>query len=83
MDMLEGVVTKAAPLEISVTNDDMNILTDDELYVPQHLTDYDVMVSFSGGAKSKMTIYNALKAGDKVHLLAFNRGKQYYVLDRM
>lgn len=30
-----------------------------------------------------MTVYNALKAGEKVHLLSFNYGKQYYVLDRI
>lgn len=30
-----------------------------------------------------MTVYNALKVGEKVHVLAFNHGKQYYVLDRI
>lgn len=30
-----------------------------------------------------MTVYNALKIGDKVHLLSFNAGKQYYVLDKV
>lgn len=29
-----------------------------------------------------VTVYNALKVGEKVHILAFNHGKQYYVLDR-
>lgn len=38
------------------------------------LTDFD----FSGS----MTVHNALKAGERVHLLSFNHGKQYYVLDR-
>lgn len=27
-------------------------------------------------------VHNALKLGEKVHLLAFNDGKKYYVLDR-
>lgn len=39
------------------------------------LTDF----TFSGS----ITIYNALKAGEKVHVLSFNHGKQYYVLDRV
>lgn len=39
------------------------------------LTDFE----FSGS----ITIYNALKAGEKVHVLSFKRGKQYYVLDRV
>lgn len=27
-------------------------------------------------------VYNALKVGETVHLLSFNQGKKYYVLDR-
>jgi Protein of unknown function (DUF2577). len=30
-----------------------------------------------------ITIHNALQAGEKVHVLSFNHGKQYYVLDRV
>nr|DAM32586.1 MAG TPA: Protein of unknown function (DUF2577) [Caudoviricetes sp.] len=29
-----------------------------------------------------LTVHNALKQGETVYLLAFNNGKQYYVLDR-
>ena len=29
-----------------------------------------------------VTVHNALKTGEKVHVLSFNHGKQYYVLDR-
>jgi len=36
--------------------------------------------SISGGS---MTVYNALKSGEKVHLLSLNNGKKYYVLDRV
>ncbi|PLT76276.1 DUF2577 domain-containing protein [Mediterraneibacter gnavus] len=39
------------------------------------LTDF----TFSGS----ITVHNALKAGEKVHVLSFNHGKQYYVLDRI
>jgi len=28
-------------------------------------------------------VYNALKVGEKVHLLSLNNGKKYYVLDRV
>lgn len=31
---------------------------------------------------AKMTVYNALKTGEQVHILSFHKGKQYYVLDR-
>lgn len=30
-----------------------------------------------------MKVYNALKAGERVHLLSFKHGKQYYVLGRV
>ena len=33
--------------------------------------------------RKKITIYNALKTGEKVHVLSFNHGKQYFVLDRV
>lgn len=39
------------------------------------LTDF----TFSGS----ITVHNALKAGERVHVLSFNHGKQYYVLDRI
>lgn len=39
------------------------------------LTDF----TFSGS----ITVFNALKAGEKVHVLSFSHGKQYYVLDRV
>lgn len=33
--------------------------------------------------RKAITVHNALKVGDRVHLLSFNHGKQYYVLDRV
>lgn len=32
---------------------------------------------------AKMTVYNALKVGENVHVLSINNGKKYYVLDRV
>lgn len=84
MEMLEGTVIKAAPLEIKVENDDKLTIGDDITYVPEHLTDHVVLVSIgSNTSKTEMTIYNSLKKDDRVHLLSFAEGKQYYVLDRV
>lgn len=33
--------------------------------------------------RKAIRVHNALKVGDVVHVLAFNHGKQYYVLDRV
>lgn len=46
---------------------------------------YDAYATHShavAGQKT-MTVHNALQAGEKVHVLSFNHGKQYYVLDRV
>ena len=33
--------------------------------------------------RKAITVHNALEVGDRVHVLSFNHGKQYYVLDRV
>lgn len=33
--------------------------------------------------RKKIIVHNALKAGETVHLLSLNHGKQYYILDRI
>lgn len=33
--------------------------------------------------KGTITVYNALKLGDKLHILSLNHGKKYFVLDRV
>ena len=39
--------------------------------------------SHSVAGRKSMTVHGALKAGEKVHILSFYHGKQYYVLDRV
>ncbi len=60
---------------------------------PEHTHSYSGNTDSGGGHSHEissvniygatMTVYNALKAGDKVHILSLNHGKQYYVLDRV
>lgn len=33
--------------------------------------------------RKAIRVHNALKVGERVHVLSFNHGKQYYVLDRV
>ena len=42
-----------------------------------------VPLSGFGLQNAAITIYNALKIDDRVNMLRFNGGKQYYVLDRV
>ena len=56
---------------ITMGNDKINESVSDD----SGLTDF----ALSGN----ITIHNALQAGEKVHVLSFNHGKQYYVLDRV
>ena len=44
----------------------------------EHSHELDINIS-----KVKMTVFNALKVGDRVHILSFNHGKQYYALGRV
>lgn len=40
--VVEGTVTRAAPLEITLTNDAKMVLSSNSLIVPEHLTDHEV-----------------------------------------
>ncbi|MBQ3551694.1 MAG: DUF2577 domain-containing protein [Clostridia bacterium] len=33
--------------------------------------------------RGTLTVHNALKVGEKIHVLSLNNGKKYYVLDRV
>ena len=84
-----GKVTKADPLEIQALNDAKLVLTDSNVYVPKHLTDYSVSIYLSGsidghsiGTRSGK-IYNGLKNGDEVYLLQYEAGQLYFVLDKV
>lgn len=102
MEVLQGVVKSENPLKIQIMNDEKIVIGPNITYVPKHLTDHTVKVSFAKGADGAvngsvtggesltditftgtMTVRNALKKSDLVHLLSFHHGKQYYVLDRV
>ena len=95
--VLLGIVMSVSPLKIQLVNDEKMIIGSNMVYVPMHLKDHSTQVTISGGSVSgattdgsllsfsyqgAMTVHNALKAGERVHLLSFGHGKQYYVLDR-
>lgn len=69
----EGVVIKAAPLTISLVNDKKIILTDDDLIVPNHLTDYKVKIDIKkewsteneNGCSEKPLIHSHKIKGEK------------------
>lgn len=86
MALLEGTVVNTNPFFIKLTNDTLEIHSDITT-IPQSLSDYNVqcdIVTDSYNIKNgTITIHNGLKKGDKVILLSYNGGKQYYVLDRV
>lgn len=81
--IVTGEVTKADPLEIQVDNDAMLVVTDSNTFVPEHLTNYDVSIEIPSIGTRKCEIKNALKKGDKVYMLAYERGALYFVIDRV
>ena len=87
--VVTGTVTKTSPIEAVVDNDAKLVLTEDNLYVPKHLTDYSVSIYLSGsidghsiGTRSGK-IYNGLHVGDKVYLLSYEEGSLFFVLDKV
>lgn len=77
-----GTVTSVNPIEIKVANDAKLILTDSNVYVPKHLTNYTVSIKISG-ENHECQVKNALKNGDEVYLLSYEEGSQYFVLDKV
>lgn len=85
-DLLQGTVTSTNPLRIQMANDSKLIISKLSAVIPRHLTDYKVSaeISDSSGKKNAtITVHNALKVGEKVHLIALQNGKKYFVLDRV
>lgn len=75
--VIEGIVTGVEPVQITLANDSIMVLSGTSIVVPEHLTDYSVRVE-----DKVITIYSALKKNDIVFLLPVNNGKRYYVLGR-
>jgi hypothetical protein len=82
--VIMGKVTSASPLKIQAVNDDKLTIHGNLLCIPKHLTDYTVKCNIPeiGLSNAEITINNALKSGETVYLLRFNKNKKYYVLDR-
>lgn len=84
-----GTVTSVSPIEIKVANDAKLILTESNVYVPKHLTNYTVSIKISGSIDGhsigtrECEVKNALKKGDEVYLLSYEEGSQYFVLDKV
>jgi hypothetical protein len=78
VEVIQGTVTKVNPLKVTLVNDTKIVLTSTDLIIPQHLTSHEVSID-----GSTVTVDNSLKKGEKVHLLSFNNGKKFYVLDKV
>ncbi len=82
-EIMRGTVIQTGPLKIQMVGDEKLIINERIAIVPHHLTDYQVRASENQtGATFDFTIHNALRTGETVHILALNRGKLYYILDR-
>lgn len=95
LQLCYGKVTSKSPLKITVEN--KLELTKEFLIVPEHLTDYEVKMTFdyntnSAGedshshtisGKKTVTVHGALEKDDKVMLLRMQGGQSYLVLCRL
>ena len=87
LQVLQGKVLAAAPLQVQVLNDSNLVLGSTALCLPKHLTDYTIKADIkhsSGDLNgSTITLHNGLKAGELVYLLSYNKGKRYLIIDRV
>lgn len=77
-ELLQGTIIATSPLKIQMVNDSKLVVTATSAIISERLTNYSVESSIG-----TIEVYNALRVGDKVHLLALQGGKKYYVLDRV
>lgn len=85
-DLLQGTVTGTSPLSIQIANDSKLIIGKTITVIPKHLTNYSqnvVISDINGQRNATISVQNALTVGDKVHILAVQNGKKFYVLDRV
>ncbi|MBR5432148.1 MAG: DUF2577 domain-containing protein [Bacteroidales bacterium] len=95
--LLQGTVISVSPLKIQIANDAKLVISAASTIIPKHLTDRTVKVTIpnSGGhsqyvgsgihshTEVNMTIYDGLKPGDKLHLLAVQNSKKFIALGRV
>ncbi len=79
-DLRFGTVIDTSPLKVKVTN--QFTIPQSLLVVPKNLTNHSVKIKIDNETKT-ITIYNALKVGDKVALLRKQGGQSYFILDRV
>jgi hypothetical protein len=85
-DLLQGTVTSVSPLAIQISNDSKLVIGKTITVVPKHLTNYTVNATVAdtyGQRNATITVHNALAVGDRVHVLALQNGKKFYVLDKV
>lgn len=80
IEVVYGLVESTNPLKIKVNQ--KLTLPDSFLVVNESLTDYSVNMQIDGVTKN-VKVLNALKKGEQVMMLAFNKGQMYYVAERV
>lgn len=86
IELMQGIVISEEPLRIQAVNDSKLIISRISTVIPQQLKDYTVSVTINdetGEHEAEITVHNALKTGDMVHLFAVQNGKKYFVLGRV
>lgn len=79
-DIVPGTVEGMFPLSVRI--DQKLVLTGEQLFLPESLTDREVTMVLPEHGESQVTVKNALKAGDRVLLLQKRGAQQYLILDR-
>lgn len=79
-DVISGTVIKEGPLEIKLNQ--KNILSGDQIIVPEYLTDHKIWMTIPTIGEASVTVKNRLKTGQRVLMMQKKGAQQYVILDR-
>lgn len=79
-DVISGRVIKEGPLEVKLGQ--KNILSENQMIVPEYLTDHKILMTIPGIGDGSVTVKNRLKTGQRVLLMQKRGAQQYLILGR-
>ncbi len=79
-DIIPGTVIKVSPLSVQINQ--KTTLSEDQILVPERLTDHTEQLSIPEIGEVSVIVKNGLRPGQRVLMLQKRGGQQFAVLDR-
>ncbi len=79
-DVIPGAIITVSPLFVQI--DQKTILSEDQILVPEHLTDHTEQMSIPEIGEVSVIVKNGLRPGQRVLMLQKRGGQQFVIIDR-